>query len=131
MVDFAKADLGTTPSPIKVTIKPKVVGSTSIHMTLGTLPDLTLAYTATGSGWEKFNAGLIKHAATTAGDALLKGAKSIIQNEAQAFLDSQASFDVPTIPISVDGISVTLTPSDLAISTNGSHLMITASVNIT
>jgi hypothetical protein len=130
MVDFAKADLCTKPSPVKVSIEPTVVGSTHIQMQLGTIPDLTLSYKANGSGWEKFNADVLKHAATTAGDALLSFGKSTIQSKAQDFLNDKASFDVPPIPISVDGVSVTVMPSDIKISTNDDHIMITATVAV-
>ena len=132
MADFIKTKLGTKPTPIKLTVSPTVVGSTQIQLKLGELPSMTITSTPEGSGWEKFNANVSEHMIKVVGDALLGFARPVLQSEAQQYLNEHAAFDVPTIPINVEGIEATLTPADLKISTNGNdYVMVTASVTVT
>lgn len=131
MVDFAKAQFGTDPAQLTISVAPVVSGSTTIELELNPLPDFSITYQAVGSGWEKFNANVLKHAATTIIGALTPFIKSTIKDKAQTALNENASFTVPTVPISVDGIELSITPSDLNISTSGSdYILVTATANI-
>ncbi len=130
MVDFAKADFATNPSPLTVTVAPAVSGSNTITMQLQPLPSFSITYTPDGSGWQKFNADTLKNAATTIIGVMTPAISAILQTEAQTYLKGLA-VPVPPIPITFDGISLTLTPSQLNIATGDSeHVLVTATVNI-
>ena len=131
MVDFIKTTLSTDPTPVTLTVVPTVVGSTQIQLHLNPIPSYKITDTPEGSGWEKFNAEMIGHMITTVGDALITAVKPLIQDAAQNYLNEHAAFDVPSIPLTVDEVSITLTPSDLDISTYDDHVMVTGKVAIT
>ncbi|GKT25360.1 hypothetical protein [Acidovorax sp. SUPP3334] len=131
MVDFAKADFATSPTPLTFTVAPVVSGSNTVQLQLQPLPSFTITYTADGSGWEKFNAGLLQHVATTIIGVATPFIRSTLQTKAQAYLTDKASFTVPPIPIAFDGISLSLTASNLSISTaDADHVLVTATVNV-
>ena len=117
MVDFAKAKFATNPTPLTVTVAPVVQGSNQIKLQLQPLPSFSITYTADGSGWEKFNADTLKNAAKTIISAMTPMITGIFQTQAQSALD-KTIVTVPAIPIQFDGISLTLTPSNLNISTS-------------
>ncbi|MGW8393831.1 hypothetical protein [Pseudoduganella sp. HUAS MS19] len=130
MVDFAKADFGTNPSPLTITVAPAVVGSNQVKLQLQPLPSFTISYTPDGSGWEKFNADTLRNAATTIIGVITPFITATLQSTAQSYLDGMA-VTVPAIPIEFDGIKLTLTPDKLNISTADSeHVLVTASVSI-
>ena len=130
MVDFAKAAFTTDPTPLTLTVTPAVVGN-KIQLQLQPLPTFTIKYSADGSGWEKFNADTLKNAATTIIGVMTPFIANTLQTQAQSMLNDKASFTVPAIPISFDGISLTITPSNLAIaSADSEHVLVTATVQI-
>lgn len=131
MVDFAKADFGTDPTPLTVTVKPVVSGANTLQLQLQPLPSFTITYTKDGSGWEQFNAGVLEHVATTIIGVATPFINSIIQSKAQTCLNENASFTVPPIPIKFDGISLELTPSSLNISNaDPDHVLVTGTVTV-
>lgn len=130
-MDFAKADFGTKPTPLTITVAPVVSGSNTVQLQLQPLPSFSITYTPDGSGWQKFNAKLLDHVASTVIDAVTPFITSTIHDKAQQLLNEKASFTVPSIPISFDGIDLKLTPSSLSISTaDADHVLVTATVNI-
>lgn len=131
MADFIKTKLSTNPTPINVSVTPTVVGSTQIQLQLGAIPSMSITSTPEGSGWEKFNADVSKNMIKVVGDALLGFARPLLQSEAQQYLNENAAFDVPAVPVTVEGVSTTLTPSNVKITTNGDdYVMVTASVTV-
>ncbi|CAM3415606.1 hypothetical protein [Paracidovorax anthurii] len=131
MVDFAKATFSTKPSPVTVTVAPVVSGSKTVQLQLQPLPAFTITYAADGSGWEKFNAGLLEHVANIIIGVATPFITSAAQSAAQKALNENASFSVPDIPLQLDGISLKLTPSNLNISTaDADHVLVTANVDI-
>ncbi|GEM_PF-4925841 len=131
MVDFAKASFGTQPTPLTVTVKPVVSGSSTVQLQLQPLPDFSITYAKAGSGWEQFNASLLQHVATTIIGVATPFIQSAIQSAAQKYLNENASFPVPAIPITFEGISLKLTPSNLNISNaDADHVLVTATVNV-
>jgi hypothetical protein len=131
MSDFAKASFATKPTPLTLTVAPAVSGSATIQLQLQPLPTFTIDYSPDGNGWQKFNAGLLEHVANIIIGAATPFIENTIQDEAQKQLNENASFTVPTIPISIDGIDLTLTPANLNISTSDAdHLLVTANVTI-
>ena len=130
MVDFAKADFTTDPTPLTVTVTPTVSGSDSIKLQLQPLPKFSINYKPDGSGWEKFNADTGKHVATTLIAEITPFVTATLQTKGQGYLDGQA-VTVPPIPLTYQGISLTLTPSNLNISTSDSdHVLVSATVKI-
>lgn len=131
MVDLIKTKLSTNPTPVTLTVVPKVVGSTKVQLQLNPIPSYTITSTPEGSGWEKFNAEVSQHMITTVGNALITAVTPLIQTAAQNYLNEHVAFNVPSIPVTVHDVSITLTPSDLNISTHDDHVMITGQVAIT
>jgi hypothetical protein len=132
MVDFAQADFSTTPSPLTITVAPTVSGSNTIQIQLQPIPSFTINYSPSGSGWQKFNADVLKNAATTIITAITPFVADVAQTQAQKYLNNNATFTVPSIPLSYSNVSITLTPSNLGISTTDQgHVLITATVTIT
>ncbi len=131
MVDFAKADFGTDPTPLTVTVKPVVSGSKQIQLQLQPLPAFKITYAPNGSGWEKFNASVLQHVATSVIGIVTPFLQSTIQSAAQKELNENASFTVPDIPLQLEGVQIKLVPSGLNISTaDADHVLVTASVDI-
>ncbi|CAO3452588.1 hypothetical protein [Azospirillum sp.] len=131
MVDFAQATFSTTPTPLTITVAPTVSGSNTVQLQLQPLPSFQINYAPSGSGWQKFNASVLENAATTIIAVLNPFISSAVQTAAQKQLNENASFTVPTIPISFDGINLQLAPSSLNISTaDADHVLVTATVNI-
>lgn len=131
MVDFAKADFTTDPTPLTVTVAPTVSGSDSIKLQLQPLPKFSINYKPDGSGWEKFNADTLKHVATTLIAQITPFVTATLQTKGQDYLDG-LTMKVPPIPLDYKGVSLTLTPSNLNISANDSdHVLVSATVKIT
>ena len=130
MVAFAKADFTTNPSPLTVTVAPAVSGSNTITLKLQALPSFTVTYKPDGSGWEQFNAKTLANVAGIIIGKITPFVTGTLQSAAQSELDTLA-VTVPAIPITFEGISLTLTPSQLNISASDSeHVLVTATVNI-
>ncbi|MEI8633321.1 hypothetical protein P4S72_17215 [Vibrio sp. PP-XX7] len=131
MVDFANAKFETKPKPLTITIAPTVKGSNVIQMQLQPLPQFSITYTPDGSGWQKFNASTLKHVTTTIIDVITPFISSTLQDKAQKVLNDKAQVTIPPIPVSVDGIDLTITPTSLNISSpDTDHVLVTAVPNI-
>jgi len=132
MVDFLKADLKTDPTPISATVTPTVVDSDKIQMTLGTIPSFTITVTKDphGSSWQGFNTDVSKHIIEVISNALADFITPTLQTKANDYLKDNATFQVPSLPITVEDVTVTLKPSGLAISSYDDHVMVTGTVDV-
>lgn len=132
MSEFIQAALTTDPAATTIKVTPKISG-TKVSLTLDPLPELTIKDSPSGSGWQKFNEKVSHHIIEIISAKLVSQYKSTLQTAAQNYLNDHASFTVPNIPVSVDGMTITLTPSNLAspvATADGEHIMIAGSVAI-
>lgn len=129
-MEFITVKLDTDPSPIRLTITPIVTGSTQIQLQLDPLPFIRITATKDENLWQ-FLGGVAEIIIEQVSNDFLARNISSIEEKAQEYLNENAAFDVPPIPVSVEGVDITLTPSDLEISAyDNDYVMVSGSVTI-
>ncbi|WP_338849088.1 hypothetical protein V8J88_09045 [Massilia sp. W12] len=134
MVNMIDADIYVSPEPTTVQLKPVATNNgAQVKMMLQPLPSMTIDYKKAGGDWSGFNDSVCGHFIDTVGSALLSFATPYLADKGQELLDQKTTFSLPAIPLQLDGVTITLTPSVSSIDVNPNNkddVMISASVSV-